>query len=205
MKKKSKYKKKRSLNGITTAKTTANNAKASALQTGKDVLIGVIGGGIAGAIIGKTSLLIGAGVTGYGHYAKHPMLTTFGIGMMASGGLTPSTSTHGIEGVDGFSMEEIKTRVLNFKDSLAAKLFLDTLQKPTTTTHSIGAVNYYSYPTTEIDVSALDQLHQQITQSGIAYQQSNQAVLSPLIPPDTPPTNNYTHGIEETDFDTPSY
>ena len=131
MKKKSKYKKKRSLNGITTAKTTANNAKASALQTGKDVLIGVIGGGIAGAIIGKTSLLIGAGVTGYGHYAKHPMLTTFGIGMMASGGLTPSTSTHGIEGVDGFSMEEIKTRVLNFKDSLAAKLFLDRSEEHT--------------------------------------------------------------------------
>lgn len=207
MKKKSKYKRKRGLHGTDTNKGTTHNVKATAIQTGKDLLIGVIGGGIAGAIVGKPALLIGVGVTGYGHYANKPTLTTFGIGMMASSGF--STATNGVDGVDGFSIEDVKTRVMNFKDSFTSKLFLDKFIKPKTqeTTNGIGAVQYYDYPqeNKELDLSALDRLKAQVVQSGIDYKKSmqgleyttdrNQEIAKPI----------YGNDDNEMDFATPSY
>lgn len=205
MKKKSKYKRKRGLHGTDNAKGTTHNVKATAIQTGKDLLIGVIGGGIAGAIVGKPALLIGVGVTGYGHYANKPTLKTFGIGMMASSGFSTGTN-----GVDGFSVEDVKTRVMNFKDSFTSKLFLDKFIKPKTTetTNGIGAVQYYDYPqeNKELDLSALDRLQAQVVQSGIDYKKSmqgleyatdrNQDVEKPIY-------NN--NNDNEMDFTTPSY
>ena len=207
MKKKSKYKRKRGLHGTDTAKGTTHNVKATAIQTGKDLLIGVIGGGIAGAVIGKPALLIGVGVTGYGHYANKPTLTTFGIGMMASSGF--STGANGVDGVDGFSVEDVKNRVMNFKDSFTSKLFLDKFIKPKTqeTTNGIGAVQYYDYPqeNKELDLSALDRLQAQVVQSGIDYKKSmqglefnrerNQEIVKPI----------YGNDDNEMDLTTPSY
>ena len=119
MKTKSKYKRKRALHGTTEAKTTGAKVKDSVIQTGKDLLIGVIGGGIAGAVIGKSSLLIGAGVTGYGHFAQKPMISTFGIGMMAASGF--NAGTNATNGVDGFSKEDVKARIKSFKDSFSTR------------------------------------------------------------------------------------
>ena len=128
MKAKRKYKKKRSLNGTETPakKGVADKVKHSAISTGKDLLIGVIGGGIIGAVIGKPALLVGAGVSGYGHYANKPSLTILGIGMMASSGIN-ATAT-GTQGIDGFSKEDIKARVMSFKDNILSKLFLDKIK-----------------------------------------------------------------------------
>jgi hypothetical protein len=120
MKTKSKYKRKRALHGTEVAKTTGEKIKDSVVQTGKDLLIGVIGGGIAGAVIGKTSLLIGAGVTGYGHFAQKPMISTFGIGMMAASGFNAGTNP--TNGVDGFSKEDITARIKSFKDSFTSTM-----------------------------------------------------------------------------------
>lgn len=177
MKKRKKYKKKkRGLHGTSTSKTTGAKVKDSAIQTGKDLLIGVIGGGIAGAVIGKPSLLIGAGVTGYGHYANKPTLTIFGIGMMASGGI--NAKVNGTQGINGFSKEDMKARIMSFKDSIVAKLFLDKIIKKKNTGESaangIGAVQYFTYPNQnkELDFSALDHLEKQIQQSGAEYQKS---------------------------------
>lgn len=178
MKRKSKYKKKRALHGTSTAKTTGAKVKESVIQTGKDLLIGVIGGGIAGAVIGKPALLIGIGVTGYGHFANKPALTIFGIGMMASSGLNAGTNT--TQGVDGFSAEDMKARIMSFKDSISARLFLDKIikKKDAVQTESaangIGAIQYFTYPNQnkELDFSALDHLEKQIHQSGADYQKS---------------------------------
>jgi len=181
MKRKSKNKRKRALNGTDTGhKTTKEKVKHSAIATGKDLLIGVIGGGIAGAVIGKPSLIIGAGVTGYGHYANKPSLTTFGIGMMASSGFSTASGT--TQGVDGFSAEDVKARVMGFKDSIESKLFLDKIIKKKDAapkkenTNGIGAVQYFTYPNQnkELDFSALDHLEKQIQQSGAEYQKNIQ-------------------------------
>ena len=204
MKKKSKYKRKRGLHGTDTAKGTTHNVKATAIQTGKDLLIGVIGGGIAGAVIGKPALLIGVGVTGYGHYANKPTLTTFGIGMMASSGFNSGTN-----GVDGFSVEDVKTRVMNFKDSFTSKLFLDKFIKPKTeeTANGIGAVQYYDYPqeNKELDLSALDRLQAQVVQSGIDYKKSMQGFEFNRERRDEIAKPIYGNDDNEMDLTTPSY
>ena len=204
MKKKSKYKRKRGLYGTDTAKGTTHNVKTSAIQTGKDLLIGVIGGGIAGAVIGKPALLIGVGVTGYGHYANKPTLTTFGIGMMASSGFNSGTN-----GVDGFSVEDVKTRVMNFKDSFTSKLFLDKFIKPKTeeTANGIGAVQYYDYPqeNKELDLSALDRLQAQVVQSGIDYKKSMQGFEFNRERKDEIAKPIYGNDDNEMDLTTPSY
>lgn len=202
MKSKSKYKRKRALHGTETAKATGVKVKESAIQTGKDLLIGVIGGGIAGAVIGKPSLLIGIGVTGYGHFANKPTLSTFGIGMMASSGFT----AQGTNGIDGFSAEDVKARVMSFKDSIASKLFLDKIIKKKTeeNTNGVGAVQYYEYPNEnkELDFSALDRLHNQVVQSGIDYKKSMQGIESRTEEPAKP---IYGSDDAELEFTTPSY
>lgn len=204
MKTKSKYKRKRALHGTETAKATGVKVKESAIQTGKDLLIGVIGGGIAGAVIGKPSLLIGIGVTGYGHFANKPTLSTFGIGMMASSGFT----AQGTNGVDGFSAEDVKARVMSFKDSIASKLFLDKIIKKKTeeNTNGVGAVQYYEYPNEnkELDFSALDRLHSQVVQSGIDYKKSMQGIESRTEEKE-PAKPIYGNDEVDMDFTTPSY
>ena len=208
MKSKSKYKRKRGLHGTDGSKSTANNVKNSLVQTGKDLLIGVIGGGIAGAVIGKPSLLIGAGITGYGHYANKPTLSTFGIGMMAASGF--NAGTNATNGIDGFSKEDVKARLMNFKDSFTSKLFLDKIIKKKTeeTTNGMGAVQYYEYPNEnkELDFSALDRLHNQVVQSGIDYKKTMQGIesrsryeIKDIVKP------IYGSDEAELDFVTPSY
>ena len=203
MKTKSKYKRKRSLHGTDTAKTTGVKVKDSVIQTGKDLLIGVIGGGIAGAVIGKSSLLIGAGVTGYGHFAKKPMLSTFGIGMMAASGFNAGATT---QGIDGFSAEDVKARIMNFKDSFTSKLFLDKIIKKKTDdgANGVGAVQYYDYPNEnkELDFSALDRLQNQVVQSGIDYKKSMQGIESRS---EESAKEIYGNDDAEMDFTTPSY
>ena len=93
MSRKNQYQKrsrKKSLLGeIVETQETKGDVKGSLIETGKDLVIGVIGGGIVGALIGKTSLLIGAAVTGIGHYANNRLASIFGFGMMASNGFQP--------------------------------------------------------------------------------------------------------------------
>lgn len=203
MKTKSKYKRKRALHGTDTAKTTGVKVKDSLIQTGKDLLIGVIGGGIAGAVIGKSSLLIGAGVTGYGHYANKPTLTTFGIGMMAASGFNAGTTT---QGIDGFSAEDVKARIKSFKESFTSKLFLDKIIKKKTEdgANGVGAVQYYDYPNEnkELDFSALDRLQNQVVQSGIDYKKSMQGIESRS---EESAKEIYGNDDAEMDFATPSY
>ena len=203
MKTKSKYKRKRALHGTETGKATGVKVKESAIQTGKDLLIGVIGGGIAGAVIGKSSLLIGAGITGYGHYANKPTLTTFGIGMMAASGFNAGVTT---QGIDGFSAEDVKARIMNFKDSFTSKLFLDKIIKKKTEdgANGVGAVQYYDYPNDnkELDFSALDRLQNQVVQSGIDYKKSMQGIESRTEESAKP---IYGNDEAELEFTTPSY
>ena len=178
--------KKSLLGAITQDLETKGDMKNSAIETLKDVVIGVVAGGVAGSAIGRASL-IGAAVTGLGHYYKSRLASVFGVGMMAANGFQQSgeqmkgTPKEGLEGV----LEGAKERVMNFKDTFQQKLYLDKVLKSKQTeekkegTNGVGEVQYFTYPenkelgestTKELDLTALDRIEKQVAESGAEFQ-----------------------------------
>ncbi len=146
----------------------------TAIETGKDLLIGVVGGGLAGAAIGKSSLLAGILVTGAGHFIQNRYVQLIGIGMMASNGFQSSgaSTTNGLEGIDG-----IKDRLMAYKDSFSQKFYLDKfLHKKvaattTATTSGFGDVQYFTYPNAmNGGLAALDDIENQLAESALEFQ-----------------------------------
>lgn len=163
-------KKKGFMQHISTGLDTKGNVKNTLLETGKDLLVGVIGGGVIGAAIGRASLGIGALVTGAGHYANNKMATIFGIGMMASNGFQRGKAVSGLDGMDG-----VQERLQAYKETFSEKLFLDKLTpKKSDTVKGIGEVQYFNHPD-EMNgpLSALDYIENQITESGLQQMQGS--------------------------------
>ena len=79
---------------------TKGDMKNSALETGKDILVGVLGGGLIGAAIGKPSLIVGIVTTGVGHYSGNKLTQLLGIGLMAANGFQKNTTVSGVEDHD---------------------------------------------------------------------------------------------------------
>jgi hypothetical protein len=168
------------VSGMTHELPTKDNVKNTLLETGKDLLIGVIGGGLVGAAIGKPSLLIGLGLTGAGHYTENHLATLFGIGLMASNGFQKSKT---VEGLDGMDMQSIKDRMHAYKDNFIEKTYLDkVLHKKIAApskdeTNGLGDLQFFNYPNdmngayNELnnELSALDRIEQQIEESGMAH------------------------------------
>lgn len=99
-------------------------------QTGegllRDITIGVIGGGLASAILGRYSFVLGLGLAGYGHYSQNRTLSSLGLGMMASG------TFHALTGRDQKDKpvgEKITERVEAFKSEVKRKLWLDYFEE----------------------------------------------------------------------------
>jgi hypothetical protein len=163
---------------------TKGDVKNSLLETGKDILIGVVGGGLIGAAIGKPSLIVGLGVTGTGHYMGNRLATLLGIGMMAANGFQPSKS---VAGLDGMDMASIKERMIAYKDNFSGKLYLDkVLQSGNTSTGKGkeetaglgGDLQFFNHSNDRLayhhpdnDLSAFDSIEQQIEESGMAHMQ----------------------------------
>jgi hypothetical protein len=188
---------KRSLLGeITADLETKGDLKNTGIETLKDVVIGVVAGGVAGSAIGRASLIIGAAVTGIGHYYKSRLASVFGVGMMAANGFqqTPTqlkgTPKEGLEG----TLEGAKERVMNFKETFGQKLFLDKIikskeeKKEDTTTKGVGEVQYFTYPenkelgestATELDLTALDRLEKQVVKSGDEFSKKQETGMLP--------------------------
>lgn len=146
------------LNNITQTLSTKGDIKNSAIETGKDLVIGVIAGGFAGAAIGRPSLIVGFLTSGIGHYLDNKLLTSAGLGMMASNSFVPKTM-QGIEGLDG--LEGVKERVQAFKETLTYKTYLDKVKalnvgKPKAIS-GMGEVQYFSYPNNMLE-GASDEL-----------------------------------------------
>lgn len=208
MEKKNSYekaaKKKGLLGEITKDLETEHDVKNSAIETGKDLVVGVLGGGIVGAFIGKASLLVGAAVTGIGHYTKNRLASIFGIGLMASNGFQKPT-TNSVNGTDGKSngfIEDAKERVLTFKDNFSQKLYLDKLQskkqetakettqnsntkaistaktdETTTEEKPVGDVQYFIHPSGQqhVDLTKLNQIEDQLHVSAAKFQENGQS------------------------------
>jgi hypothetical protein len=158
-------KKKGFLSGQLERLKTEGSLKNSSLETGKDILIGVIGGGIIGAAIGKPSLIVGIATTGVGHYTGNKLVQILGLGMMAGGSFKSSGTVSGLEGLDG-----IKERLQAFKASLSDKLFLDMLKKKAGV-NGIGELQYFTYPDNSMgELAALNDIERQIEESAMQFQ-----------------------------------
>jgi hypothetical protein len=158
---------------------TKGNAKNSAIESVKDLVIGVIGGGVAGAAVGKPSLLVGFGTSLIGHYMGSPMATSFGMGMMASGGYQIGSGA--VNGTEPAGFEGVKERIKAFGTNIKGRFYLDKIIKPKDatppakeeSTNGVGSVQYFKYPQNEkeLDMTALDNIENAISKSGERYQQ----------------------------------
>lgn len=160
---------KKALSGTGDA-STGEEMKDAATELGKDIVVGVIGGGVAGAALGRLSFLVGAAVSGVGHFAKSRLASALGLGMMASG---TYQTVSGMNGKPAEGLEGVKERLLALKDDMKKRVFLDRVLKakaPKTEengTNGLGQVQYFVYPNSEesmgeLDMSALDKFHEQI-------------------------------------------
>lgn len=139
--------------------------------------ISVLGGGLAAAVIGKPSFLIGAGLTFYGYYKDNHWLAPLGLGMMASSHLVPNES---VEGVSGFSLKQetqnAKDRLSSFKDSLLSKTYIDKVIKPKKATEnkksgsSITTESTNGFGSVQENQNVLDQIEQQLIASAMEIQ-----------------------------------
>lgn len=171
-KKKNRYKqqakKKHFLSGMNEGLPTKGNAKNTMLETGKDILIGVLGGGLIGAIIGKPSLPVGIITTGVGHYSGNKLVQILGIGIMSASGFQKSGTVSGLEGLAG-----VKERIQAYKESLQEKFFLDKIlkKKVAAATNGIGELQYFTYnDPMNGHLAALDDIEQQVAQSAMQFQ-----------------------------------
>ena len=170
-KKKNRYQKKASkkhfLSGMNEGLPTKGNAKNTMLETGKDILIGVLGGGLIGAVVGKPSLIVGIVTTGMGHYTGNKLVQILGIGMMAANGFQKGGAVSGLNGLAG-----VKERLQAYKESMSEKFFLDKIMKRKgTATNGIGELKYFSYPgSMNGELAALDDIEQQIAESAMQFQ-----------------------------------
>ena len=144
---------------------TKGSVKNTAIATGKDILICVLGGGLIGAAIGRPSLAVGMAATGLGHYSGNKLTQLLGIGMMAANGFQRNTTVSGLEGLDG-----VKERVQAFKESMSERLYLDKLKRGSSagTTSGFGDLQYFSYPNN--DLAALDAIEDQLSDSAMQFQ-----------------------------------
>lgn len=169
--------------GSSHAVETKGDLKKSAAYIGRDILFGV-GGSIAGAVVGRSSLLVGIAVTGAGHYLGSPSAAMFGVGMMASGGY--QTVNASMNGVEKEGMEGIKERFVNFKENLKRQLFLDKIMskkgkeksEDEESTNGVGDVQYFKHPSSEevnggLNYTAINRIEQQIEESGKQFAEMN--------------------------------
>lgn len=173
---------KKALSGTGDASTRAK-VKDAATELGKDIVVGVIGGGVAGAVLGRLSFVVGAAVTGVGHFAKSRIASALGLGMMASG---TYQAMSGMNGKPTSGLEGVKERLLALKDDMKKRIFLDKVlkakekkdQKTEEGTNGLGQVQYFLYPKSEdsigeVEMSELDRIQKQIQDSAMKYNQVN--------------------------------
>jgi len=164
------------------------------IKTFSQVTVGVIGGGLLSALIGKPSFLLGLGTAGLGNYFGSSWAAPLGIGMMASSHIvSDSGSSAPVNGVEGFDFKEevgkAKDRLMTLKDSFIHKTYMDKIFKgkagdtktKQTSQRKIGDgeenpenVNGLS-DTPSDSVQELDKIEQQLITAAMEFQKKQQA------------------------------
>jgi hypothetical protein len=163
--------------------------------TGHALLKGALalGGGFAGAAMGRWSLLTGFVATGVGEVLGSPEAVAFGVGMIASNVVAVADGVSGTD--DGKStFQKAKDRMKNYGDGIMQKLWLDKLVKKKTTTsetqtsaatttetgtNGMGEVKYYTHQqgeTSDMDMRELEKYEQEIKNSGESFSQGTSGV-----------------------------
>jgi hypothetical protein len=141
-----------------------------------DVVVGVVAGGATGAMIGKPSLITGLLVNFAGHFVEVPLLSTFGMGMMAANGFQTEPAISGNEGM----VERAKQRLIVYKNNFLQKTYIDKLKKgkvEVATDQPVGEVKYFVYPhangadLSAMDLTDLDRIENQIMQAAVQFDQ----------------------------------
>ena len=201
--------------------TYANNAKKNAILSGtlgtasdktlpmkdrakKSIIpalvntASAIGGGFAGAAMGRLSFLTGLVVTGAGEIMGSPAVASFGLGMAVSNVYSMTTAVNGTDTPS--KIEAAKERMKHYGKGIMEKLYLDklikkkeadsktTTQTTTTTTNTttnqetsgMGEVQYFKYPLSEkpdqLDLSELERFEKEIQDSAENFVQENPSV-----------------------------
>jgi hypothetical protein len=158
-----------------------------------------IGGGFAGAAMGRLSFLTGLVVTGAGEIMGSPAVASFGLGMAVSNVYTMTTAAT-VSGTDKPSkIDAAKERMKHYGKGIMEKLYLDKLikkkEEPKTTTQTtatttntttdqgtsgMGEVQYFKYPLSEkpdqMDLSELERFEKEIQTSGEKFAQEKSSV-----------------------------
>lgn len=168
--------KKNILKGMNEELPTKGNVKNTVLETGKDLLVAVLGGGLIGSAIGRPSLIVGLITTGTGHYTQNRLLKLLGIGIMAANGFQKSKAVNGLEGLDG-----VKERLMAYKENFSEKLYLDKIIKKKSAaaaTNGMGELQYFNYNNDlSGGLNALESIENQLIESGMQFQQMTGAAL----------------------------
>lgn len=154
-----------------------------------------LGGGFAGAAMGRLSFLTGILLTGVGEFSGNPYVTSFGLGMAVS---NVSAMTSGVNGTEPKSkFEAAKERMKHYGKGIMEKLYLDkliakketqqtntstqtttTTQTNTQTTNGMGEVQYFKYPLTDkpdqLDLSELEKYEKELQNSAEKFAQENE-------------------------------
>lgn len=139
-------------------------AAKSILKSSKETLIdagvGLIGGGILGAAIGKFSLIAGLPVAIYGEHKNNRWARALGMGMiLANGyqatgsptnGLNGEEDIYGMEGVDGIDFKAMQqgatARIGAYFKGFRNKLLIPAMAAKGTNGLGEGEVSYFSNP-----------------------------------------------------------
>lgn len=150
-----------------------NHPVVGTLKEGGLLLLTAIAAGGAGAALGKHSLLAGIPVTLYGIHQKNQYIIAAGLGIsLGTAKVNPSNTSSGVNGFDVKQIaSEAKERAGEFFTNFKAKLYLPTATGNEQTAGLAGGekVSYFINPhnrSGDIDMSALDQVQQQIAEMG---------------------------------------
>lgn len=157
--------KKKHIDNILKELDTEGNTKNSVYEGLKTGAISLAGAGV-GKVFGRPSLGIGLATIMLGHYKGSKRITNFGVGVMAGGGLALVDS---LKGPEQSMSDRVKDRLKDFGKDLKHRLYLDKFIKPKGTTNGIDGtdgldnVQYFKYPTGELDMGALNAIEDEIT------------------------------------------
>lgn len=143
---------------------TKGDAKGSFVEGLKTTAAGIAGAFVGGAI-GRPSLMVGMGATIAGHYFGSGKLASFGVGMMTMGG----AKVMGMNGTSANGFEGVKERMKAVAQDFKHRLYIDKFIKPkkkaddgTSGLGDVGKVQYFKYPSQELDMGSLDAIEQEI-------------------------------------------
>jgi len=170
------------LHDLTATQPAKGHVTNTLVETGKDLLIGVIGGGVVGALVGRPSLILGLGIAATGHYTENRLAQVFGVGMMAANGYQKSGNVSGLEGLDG-----MKERLQAYKESFGDKFYLSKFLKKkslSAATAGFGEVQLFNYNEMNGGLAALDDIEKQLADSALEFHGAMAGQLPEMGEPD---------------------